>query len=677
MNKQNWQKKCYARMLVDNHITDCKKSYMSKFSPDEYVRMMKLAGTESSMVYACDHNGNCYYPTRNGHQHEGLNGRDIFGETVKLLKKENITPIAYYTATYHNDCAKKFPHAVTVNPLGKTHNGRYHYTCPNQIDAENFYKEQIAEILSYDVDGLFIDMSFWPFICCCEACKKKFGKKIPQTIDWSNPNWIEFQRFREKSMADFAQRLTDFAKSIKDISVVHQFSPVLHGWYLGQSSGIALASDYASGDFYGNILQQRFAVKAFEAFTQNGPFEFMTSRCVNLSDHTSSKSKEELYLSGLTTLANGGAYFFIDAINPDGTLEEKFYTTLGEINAALSPFREAIKTNQAQLDAKVGIYFSIANCVDRNYDGMNMVDIASAQANNMSVRKNAVLDEVLGTAAILTKLHVPYQIITDYEQKYSKFETIILNRATYLRTDECEKLRKFVADGGKLIVSGDSSLFTPTGLSNGNFALSDVLGVEFTGKYSDSITYTGDEKILANGKVPLVKALPDAQVKAKLIFPDFPVDDAENYASIHSNPPGEASEFEGVVINNYGKGKTLYIAAPIFILQQYTQQEYGKKLLKEFLPEFIIEDENLAASAEITCLSTSDSKVKFLCIVNNQNDLPVIPLYELKLSIKLSEKVKEVIRVSDGEKLDFEYQNGVLTLKINKIIHGEFYKIQL
>ena len=49
----------------------------------------------------------------------------------------------------------------------------------------------------------------------------------------------------------------------------------------------------------------------------------MTSRGVSLRDHTSAKSDEELLLSTITTLANGGAYLLIDAINPDGTLEEQ------------------------------------------------------------------------------------------------------------------------------------------------------------------------------------------------------------------------------------------------------------------------------------------------------------------------------------------------------------------
>ena len=204
---------CYSRLLIDNHINDIKDSYMRKFSPEEYVRLVKLSGVESAMVYSCCHNGNCYYPTKVGHMHANLEGRDIFGETVALLRQNDIVPIAYYTATYHNDCAKRFPGSRIIDNYGNTRDGRYHFTCPNQPEAEAFYLAQIREIMQYEVEGLFIDMSFWPSICVCDACRKKFGKALPETIDWGNPEWVAFQRFREKSMADFAAKLTQEAKT--------------------------------------------------------------------------------------------------------------------------------------------------------------------------------------------------------------------------------------------------------------------------------------------------------------------------------------------------------------------------------------------------------------------------------------------------------------------------------
>ena len=62
--KMDWIKKCYSRMLIDNHITDLNPKFMSKFDPEQYVAMVRRAGVKSAMVYSCDHNGNCYYPTR-------------------------------------------------------------------------------------------------------------------------------------------------------------------------------------------------------------------------------------------------------------------------------------------------------------------------------------------------------------------------------------------------------------------------------------------------------------------------------------------------------------------------------------------------------------------------------------------------------------------------------------
>src|SRR5512136_894033 len=102
----DWMQRCYARLLIDNHISEDDPAFMTRFDPQRYVALVKKAGVEASMVYSCDHNGNCYYPTQVGHMHRNLNGRDIFGVTVGLLRQEGITPIAYYTTVFHNHSAK-------------------------------------------------------------------------------------------------------------------------------------------------------------------------------------------------------------------------------------------------------------------------------------------------------------------------------------------------------------------------------------------------------------------------------------------------------------------------------------------------------------------------------------------------------------------------------------------
>ena len=673
-----WHEKIYSRMLIDNHITDCDASYMKKFSPDNYVDMIKTAGVNSSMVYACDHNGNCYYPTKIGHVHAGVGDRDIFGETVKKLRASGVIPIAYYTILYHNDAARRIPDArmQDINKLER--NGRYRFVCPNSIEAEEFFKAQMAEILRYDVDGIFIDMTFWPMVCQCRNCREKFGKPIPQIIDWKNPEWVTFQRFREDSMAEFAARLTAFCRKTKPgVSVTHQFSPVLHGWFLGQSSGIASASDYASGDFYGGKLQQRLGVKVFSAYSKYQPCEFMTSRCVSLQDHTSTKSPDELFIHALTTLANSGAYFFIDAINPDGTLEKRFYDSLGKVVEKLEPYKQLIARHTPHLDAKTGVYFSMSSCVDSSLDQVNLASF-SDKRTNMDFRHNAVLDEVLGTGEVLNQMHIPYEIITDSTADISRFEAIIVNNAQYMTPEECEKLRKFVSGGGTLIATGKTSLRDRFGNTTGNFALSDVFGVSATGRESGRISYLAfeDEMILSDLPAPLVNAT-GATVKGVVNLPDFPVDDPERYASIHSNPPGKNSGYAGYTVNTYGKGKAVYIYSSFLTLRQYTQQSFAKNLLAEYLPEFVVYEENLPGSAEVTKLKSADGKTILTGIVNYQDELPNLPLYGVKITLKLDEGFvpASVRRASDGKECSFSTDGSLLTLEIDRLGDGEIFEI--
>ena len=92
-----WYETSYARIVVDNHITEEDPGAMRRFDPSIYAAMMKKSGADASMVYACCHNGNSYYPTRVGHMHANLDGRDIFGKTVDELRKIGVTPIAYHT----------------------------------------------------------------------------------------------------------------------------------------------------------------------------------------------------------------------------------------------------------------------------------------------------------------------------------------------------------------------------------------------------------------------------------------------------------------------------------------------------------------------------------------------------------------------------------------------------
>ena len=680
-----WIKQCYSRLLIDNHITDISPEFMKKFNPVEYVRMVKTGGFESAMVYACDHNGNCYYPTEAGHMHQGLGGRDIFGETIELLNRKGIVPVAYYTVVFHNDSVISHPEWQMCDAIGQTRNGRYRFSCPNHPGYVEFSKQQLSEIAAYDVAGFFIDMSFWPLICQCDGCKARYlaetGSEIPQTINWENPEWIRFQRAREDWMGDFARTLTNHLKSIKpELTVTHQFSPVLHGWFLGQNTGIVAASDYASGDFYGGKYQQRLGTKIMSAYSRSIPYEFMTSRCVHLRDHTSIKSEEELFLHAGTTLANGGAYFFIDAINPDGTLNESTYQLFSRVVGRLEPFKECIKRHVPSIQADCGLYFSMTSCINRALNGTELKNVTEG-GNNMSIRHSDVIAELTGVSLILTKMKIPYRIITDLTTDFSGLKTLVINNAAYLRPEEVEQIRSFVRNGGTLIATGRTSLYDRDGNSDGNFQLSDVFGVSYSGSDTENVSYLAEPDcvpVLSENPAPLVNA-DTAEVRATVLNPYFPANDPDRYASIHSNPPGIQTGCAGLTVNRYGRGQCIYLYSSLLKHQQYSQESFGRKLFAEFILPVVMNASEIPACIEITFLKSSTTNALLAGIVNYQDELPNIPVLNMALEFKLPENIvpEKMIRASDGSNIDFTRRNGTAALTLPRLDNIEIIEIHL
>ncbi len=728
----DWTMRCYSRMLIDNHISEHDPSLMARFDPKVYADMVEKAGLEASMIYACCHNGNCYYPTKVGHMHANLKGRDIFGETVAEVAKRGIVPIAYTTVIYHNDSAQNHPD-WRMNIFGRNHRqGRYWYSCPNNPDYAEFCKAQTAEILAYPVEGIFIDMVFWPGICLCPNCRTAYlaetGCEIPEKIDWSDPAWVQFQRARERWMGDFTRKLYQHCKSVRpDATVTQQFSPVLLGWTYGQSPAIAASCDYTSGDFYGGKYQHVLGAKILSAFTKNQPFEFMTSRCVNLYDHTSMKSTEEMLCEVSLTIANGGAPFFIDAINPDGTLCGDVFVRIGEVNTAAKPFTDKLRDNQPVLAGDVGLYYSMPSHVDPKDSGITITD-TGGPISNMSLSGNSpAITELIGTSRALSRARLLYRMVVsskpspgvsgsersgDPETKtgpdLSNLSTLIINNAAYMSSEEVEAVREFVKNGGTLIATGMTSLYDLVGSTTGDFALADVFGVSYSRQRTDGISYlayegeidkapvvstpldqrapfversrnehvSGQQYVASTLPAPLVNAT-SAEVLAKVSAPLFPTNDPNCYASIHSNPPGRITDHAGLTVNSFGRGKCIYIYSGFLAQTSHAQQEFGASLFGQFARSRYQLKTNAPQSVEVTLLDSTVDATRLLCLVNYQTELPNVPVdgIEVEIRLPLDRAPQTVVCSSDKSPVEFSWKDGLLKLTLDRLETMEMVEI--
>lgn len=102
MTMKHWFTDCYRRHLMDMHIEDWNEAFLSEFSPETYVEKLKRAHIEVPMIYLQSHVGHCYWPTKTGHMHSALRGReDMIRRLVGLCHAEGMHPVGYYSLIYN------------------------------------------------------------------------------------------------------------------------------------------------------------------------------------------------------------------------------------------------------------------------------------------------------------------------------------------------------------------------------------------------------------------------------------------------------------------------------------------------------------------------------------------------------------------------------------------------
>jgi hypothetical protein len=94
----------------------------------------------------------------------------------------------------------------------------------------------------------------------------------------------------------------------------------------------------------------------------------------------------------------------------------------------------------------------------------------------------SVSDAVNGMYHALIEARIPFEMVHDRKlQELSRFKLAILPNVAALSNAQCESLRRFVASGGSLLVTFETSLRDEWGEPRTDFGLADVLGIRYKG----------------------------------------------------------------------------------------------------------------------------------------------------------------------------------------------------
>lgn len=664
LKDREWFKKVYRRNVVDMHIADWDENFLSEFNAKKYVEALALARVESTVVYATSHMGLCYYPTKIGAMHKGLRGRDILGEVIDLCHENGINVVVYYSLIFNVWAYDAHPDWRIIRADGKeaAENSRYGVCCPNS-PYRDFAIKQVEEICkNYDFEGIRFDMTFWPTVCYCKHCQEKYseevGGEIPRIVNWLDQKWVTFQRKREKWLIDFAALITSTVRRIKpEVTAEHQSSTYDKSWLLSVTQKLSEQCDFLQGDFYGGLLEESFACKLFHNLTKNKPCAFETSSNVSLTDHTTLKPKELLELEAYAAIANGAAFVFIDAINPDGTLNESVYYTMREIFEEIEKYEKYLGGEPI---ADAAIYFSTESKFDLADNGKNVMEAS---------QKMPHLESALNVAESFIRNHIPFTVITKKNLgSLSSYKVLVLPNVLMMDEEEAEAFREFVKNGGVLYASKHTSLIRKDG-KMGDFLLSDLLGVSYLGETKESFTYIspigkGEEVLLGySSKYPLsiygsqlkVEAREGAEVLGKIILPYTDPADTKHFASIHSNPPGKITNYPAIILNNYGKGRAIYITGDLERVKYH--QNTFIRLIRLLYPKSFSFESDAPGFVEMTLFDQKNHGRYIITLLNLIEEC--IPIRGINVKIALNGKKPErFLKLPEEKELNYKEEEG-------------------
>jgi hypothetical protein len=541
---------------------------------------------------------------------------------------------------------------------------RYGWCCQNHPEYREYEHAQVTDLLGrYDWDAVFYDMIFWPIICGCEHCRRRYrdetGKDFPETVDWTDPRWCEFQSARERWSDELAGELAALSKSIRPgIEVYHNLAPSLADWYLAQPVSAAARDDFIGGDLYGDRLEQLVVSKLLVNLTENRPAEFMTSRCVTLADHVRLKSPDQMRMQALAATAHASAFLFIDAVDPRGTINPAVYTTIGEI------FRET-QLYEPYLGGEpiedVGVYFSVDSQMDFAENGSGVAE------PRLPRNTYPHLKAVRGVCRVLQREHVPFGVITRRQlDSLNRYRVIVLPNVLRMSTEEADAFRRYVRGGGCVYASRFTSLVSTDGTRHDDFQLADVFGCSFDGEELGKFVYLKpadpqsaapqdyvSQEIASNAPLCGVPRIADGtgDALATLTLPyGYPSGGSvldHKWSSIHSSPPWEDTEIPVVVRNSFGEGFCVYSAFEIESVDADVNARLFAGFVRSLLgsPSFEVD-----AHPAVWASATDDGERVVVSLLHYPGDLPALPTTaRVRLSPPDGKRFTRVVAVPGGD----------------------------
>ncbi|MCK4245422.1 MAG: beta-galactosidase trimerization domain-containing protein, partial [Candidatus Omnitrophica bacterium] len=321
-----------------------------------------------------------------------------------------------------------------------------------------------------------------------------------------------------------------------------------------------------------------------------------------------------LRLESAVSLAHGGSATIGVNVLPDGKVEPEEIKRLKPLFAQIKEKEGYVRDAEPVKD--VAVLYSMSSAFA---EGVRKDSPGFAQSGPR------------GFHMALVDGHQQFIILNEMDiTELQDYRLIIIPQQINLKESLISQLTAYIKGGGNLLLTYETSLFNRKGKIRKNFALSEVMGIDFINYSPYSANYAELNREMERGIVtyPLLfekKAiqvnLKEAKPLGKIVYPEAERTEEKYYWPPYNyNPPYKKSDYPIITLNRYGKGKCIYIAVPIGEEVGETNNSWLKQLIlnmvDNLLPEQLIETD-APAGVEIVLNRQKERKRYILHLINH------------------------------------------------------------
>lgn len=638
---------------LDFHTSEAIEGIGKDFSKVQFQEMLKKGHVNSITVFSKCHHGWAYHPSKANEMHPHLDF-DLLKAQIDAAHEIGVKTPVYISAGLDEKMARRHPEWLIRDMEGKTNwapdfmTPGYHQFCFNTSYLD-YLLGQVREVLeNYDGDGIFLDI-VGVRECYCTTCVEKI-----RTAGHDPRNKEKMQEMWENTYANYTKQVKNLIDKIKP------GTPVFHnGGHISRGRrDLAHMNSHLELESLptGEWGYQHFPISARYAQGLDMEYLGMTGKFHTWwGEFGGYKHPNALRWEAGLCLANGACCSIGDQLHPEGLMDNATYSLIG---AAYKEVEEKEKW-----------------C----FNTENIADIAMISTESVIGRKSEGVkggSEDEGCVKILLEGNYLFDVI-DLESEFSKYKVIILPDTIRINDKLKNLLTSYVADGGKILASGESGLTTED-----KFAFD--FGAEYIGKSESQPSYFKPKfKPGALEEASFVMYSPGHIVKPKMgvehgeFQPSYFNRDVFTFCSHQHTPPTLIRTSPGMIEGRDG----IYISWSIFdeynqagsyILQQMVifaldRLLGARKTLTTTLPAQGIvtlqqqADDHRYIQHSLYASPVLRGKKTTLEVIED-----ILPVYDTEFTLRLDRTVRQVYLAPQMKEVSFNQIDGVLRYKLKK-----------